>query len=193
MATTIEDGPGSGFSAKVSTSNRLFTDSVTEEKAVLASTNGNAFNFTTDFITIGTGATNTECGIIYIKNNDDRDLEIHHLKMWLGNSGTIAKVRLYKNPTNGTLISSAINGNDEVLNFGSSNEFDGLFYQGDGTALTVTNGSILSNIYLGVGMQQMLHEMYMGQVILPKGTSMAVTVESSISINVSVGINGFYA
>jgi len=194
MGFQIQDGTGSNRKVQVTSKNRIKTEGVTEERAVLVSLeDGKSFNVLTDFLTI-TGSTGVEDGILYIKNNSDEDMFLHHLKIWCGTSGQFTKIYLYRNPTTGTLISSPINADTVNLNFSSSNAFEGLAYQGDGTNKTITNGDVFGRHYLGVGMQQIDMQMWMGQVVLGKGSSMAITAEApnGRQVNISAQINVYF-
>jgi hypothetical protein len=137
---------------------------------------GNTFVTSTNFLSF-TGVTGQENGVLYIKNNSDKKMLVHHIKLWSGTTSQFTKISVYKNPTTGTLISSAIAAEVQNINFGSSNDYEGLAYQGDGTFLTVTDGNVFGRHYLGVGNQQMLMFMWNGAVALDKGSSLAVTCE----------------
>jgi hypothetical protein len=177
MGFQIQDGTGTSRKAKVTELNRILVDSITEERAVYNSIEvGNTFVISTNFLSL-TGVTGQENGVLYIKNNSDKKMLIHHIKLWSGTASQFTKINMYKNPTTGTLISSAIAADVQNINFGSSNDYEGLAYQGNGTFLTVTNGNVFGRHYLGVGNQQMLMFMWNGAVTLDKGSSLAVTCE----------------
>jgi hypothetical protein len=177
MGFQIQDGTGSSRKAKVTELNRILVDSITEERAVYNSIeDGNTFVVSTGFLSF-TGVTGQENGVLYLKNNSDKKMLVHHIKLWSGTANQLTKITMYKNPTTGTLISSGITSTIENINLGSSNEYEGLGYQGNGTFLTVTNGDIFGRHYLGVGNQQMLMFMWNGALVLDKGNSLAVTCE----------------
>ena len=92
------------------------------------------------------------------------------------------------------MISSAIAADVENINFASSNTYEGLAYQGDGTNLTVTDGSVWGRHYLGIGNQQMLSFMWNGAVALGKGDSLAVTAEApnGVSVNLACEIEVYF-
>lgn len=186
MGFQIQDGTGSSRKAAVSSINRILVDSITEERAVYNSIEiGNTFVVSTDFLTF-TGVTGQEDGVIYIKNESDKKMLIHHIKLWSGTASQFTKIKTYRNPTTGTLISSANSSNVENLNFASSNNYEGLAYQGDGTNLTITDGDVWGSHYIGVGNQQMLAFMWNGALALNKGNSLAVTAEAPNSVSVSL-------
>jgi len=186
MATTIEDGTGSGYALAINRRGRLLAAATTEERAVFNSANdGQTYMILTDYLTV-TGVTSQEDGILYIKNTSDLKMYIHHIKVWCGTSGQFTKIKVYRNPTTGTLITSTIDADITNMNYGSANAFEGLAYQGDGTNLTVTNGSVMGRHYLGVGMQQSLMQMFMGSVVLEKGSSIAITAEAPNGVTVNI-------
>lgn len=194
MATIIEDGTGAGYALGINSRGRLLANATTEERAVFNSANdGLTFNVSTDYLTI-TGVTSQEDGLLYMKNESDLKMYIHHIKVWCGTASQFTKIKVYRNPTSGTLITSAINANVSNLNFGSANAFEGLYYQGDGSNLTITGGEVLGRHYLGVGMQQSLMQMWMGSVVLEKGTSIAVTAEApnGVSVNLTCEFNVYF-
>lgn len=177
MGFQIQDGTGTSRRAQVTSRNRLLTDAITEERAVFNSiVDGQTFVVFTDFITF-TGSGTNQYGLIYIKNNSDQLMLVHHVKLWSGTLNQTAKIRMYDNPTTGTLISSAITSNIMNINMGSSQEFGGISYQGTGATQTITNGELMGNHYIGSGNQQMLAMMWNGAMVIPKGSSMAVTVQ----------------
>ena len=194
MGFQIQDGTGSSRKAAVSNLNRILVDSITEERAVYNSIEeGNTFVVSTNFLSI-TGVTGQEDGILYLKSNSDKKMLIHHIKLWAGTASQFAKINVYKNPTTGTLISTAIDADVQNINFGSSNEYEGLAYQGNGTNLTVTNGSVWGRHYLGVGNQQMLMFMWSGAVVLEKGSSLAVTAEApnGVTFNLTCEVEVYF-
>jgi len=112
MATRIEDGSGRGFSVAVDSELKLRTRSITESEFDKSTSDGDAFNINTFFITV-TGSTETP--LLYLKNNEDQDLVIAAWFIGTDNSsGTATRLSLlevYPNVTSGTIISS---GNDVI-------------------------------------------------------------------------------
>ena len=145
MATTIEDGSGQGFSVKVDQDNRIYTRGVNENEFEHAVRNGRAFNVNTEFIAITTGST-TEHAILYIKNNEDNDIVLTGWFIGTANSsGTTTGVgplmKVYYNPTSGTLISDASTVNIVNRQGGSSNTFDLTVYKATGPEKTIVGYS----------------------------------------------------
>ena len=71
MSFTIRDGIGSGKEAKVTSSNRLATTTISETEADFAAAEGTRYNINTGTITL-TDANNTT--VLFLKNNEDSDL-----------------------------------------------------------------------------------------------------------------------
>jgi len=135
MATTIEDGTGKGFSVGVDSQNRLFTRSITESEFDKATRTGNAYNINTLFFLV-TGS--TEAPLLYLKNNEEKTLT---LAAWFfatsGASSSNGIIKMFPNPTSGTIIDS---GTDvEAVNrlIGSSNTLDADIKRG-GDSFTAT-------------------------------------------------------
>lgn len=175
MSTTIQDGTGTKIKAKINQENRLLTQTITETEFDNSTIKGESFNINTEFLTI-TG--NTETPLLYIKNNNDRDLI---LSAWFigtdADSGTATRLslmRVYKNPTSGTLISSGTNITPVNRNFGSSNEFDGVAKKG-GDGFTVSGFDATPVLYQTQGTKQ--RNFGTVQLALSKGSSVVVTYQ----------------
>ena len=179
MSFTIRDGAGSGKSAKVDSNQKLQTSAVTEEQKDHAAESGDKYNINTGDITL-TDATATS--VLYIKNNEDRDLVITALIYNLGNStsGTgDGLVEVHRNPTAGTIITDAVNvttGTTSLANqnFGSSKALTIDAFKGD-TAdnnFTTSDGvSISSRLATPTGRIIVS----LGAIELPKGSSIGIT------------------
>ncbi len=109
MAGTIIDGTGSNYRAKVNSNNQLEVEATTESVYRVAVENGKAFNINSFDKTLS--ATSGEQAVLYIKNNSDEELELVNLfgGFWNVTPGSngIFKIKVYQNPTGGTLISEA--------------------------------------------------------------------------------------
>lgn len=68
MATTIEDGTGKGYTAKVDNTNRLEVRSVTEDGQLEGALNGQTFAIGTPFLT---QTADTANGLLYFNNGED--------------------------------------------------------------------------------------------------------------------------
>jgi len=140
MSTIIEDGNGTGKKAQVDSSNRLEVSATVHPELHFNSKEDKlAFDFSTgDFISITSA--DTETGIFYMKNDSTtKSVVISTIRVC---ANQVHKVKVYKNPTGGTLISNATAGVVTNLNFTSSNTSDVTVYKGvegatvSGTAFT---------------------------------------------------------
>lgn len=177
-AISIKDG-STGYVAQVDSDLRLQTYAVTINENNQANSKGRAYNINTDDITL-TDAVETP--ILYIKNNEDKDLHITALDLWAGTStgGTATlgtKWVVERNPTAGTIVSNATAVDIESnRNFGSNNTLLVDSYKGatgntmtGGTDHIIFRGTLLSRIYAEI------------DEIIPKGSSIGIHVKPPTS------------
>jgi len=173
MATTIEDGTGSGFSVKVDGENRLFSRSITESEFDYAVRKGLSFNVNTEFLTI-TGSSETP--IMYLKSNEDRDIILSAWFIGTDNaSGTPSRnglMRVYFNPTAGSIISSGTDVTPVNRQGGSSNTID-LDVKSGGDGFTATGFNPTSVLFQTQGSNARTFGTV--QLALKKGSSVVVT------------------
>ena len=109
MSTTIQDGTGGNYRTKVDSANRLHVDSLMETAYQTAAEDGRAFNINDYDKTLS--AITGEQAVLYIKNNGSKPMNLINLfgGFWNFTAGTdnVFLVRVYQNPTGGTLISDA--------------------------------------------------------------------------------------
>lgn len=168
----ITDGKGTGKEAAVSGGNRLESLAITEDYNTFHTTLGHAYNINTGTVTL-TNA--TETGMLYIKNNEDRDLIITALIYMVGastgGSGDISVITK-KNPTTGTLISGGTDFLPINRDFGSANSLTATVKKG-ATGSTVTDGTdFITSIFTGPGR----YVVSVGAIILRKGNSITVSI-----------------
>lgn len=175
MSTTIQDGTGTKLKVKVNSENRLLSQTINESEFDHAVGKGEAYNINTEFLTI-TGS--SEVPLLYIRSNEDRDLV---LNAWFigtdANAGTATRLtllRLYKNPTSGTIISSGTDLNAVNRNFGSNNQLDCIAKKG-GDGFTVSGYESTPVLYQTQGTQQ--RNFGTVQLVLTKGSSVVVTYQ----------------
>ena len=138
----MKDGTGTGNTMKVDSNNRAHTYSVTINEENQANEDGDAYNINTDDITL-TNATETP--VLYVKNNEDKDLHITAFALHAGSTtgGTTSediKWTVIRNPTAGTIISNANNvAIKSNRNFGSTDTLLADAYKG-ATGETMTDG-----------------------------------------------------
>jgi hypothetical protein len=177
----INDGTGTGNRAKVS-GNRLFAHTITEGEQLHAAESGDAYNINTGTI----GLTNsTASGVLYLANNEDRDIIIEALAVGVGSAGTVtdvSTVTVIRNPTS-VSFSTAVDMNQN-RNFGSSKTLTADAFKGAQGA-TVTGGDSIVQFYTGAGTR-----LYAPiDLIIPKGNSVAVTIDT----NTTSGTSNVYA
>ena len=174
----IQDS-ATGSTAKVSVSNRLQVHSITTSEASTAATEGDGYNINTGLIAL-TDA--TESGVLYVKNNENRDLQIEFIEVILAPStgGLITDsthVRVYRNPIGGTLITGAIAVSDnQNRNFGTNRTLTADTYKG-ATGNTVTGGDVIMEVLVNPGEREILSI----DMTLTKGDSIAVSYEPNDS------------
>jgi len=173
MATTIEDGTGSGFSVKVDGENRLFSRSITESEFEYSVRKGSSFNVNTEFLTI-TGSSETP--IMYLKSNEDKDIILAAWFIGTDNaSGTPSRsglMRVYFNPTAGSIISSGTDVTPVNRQGGSSNTLD-LDVKSGGDGFTATGYDSTPVLYQTQGASARAFGNV--QLSLKKGSSVVVT------------------
>ncbi|MDO3651309.1 hypothetical protein [Nocardia mangyaensis] len=137
----IQDGTGTGKNAKVDTDNRLHVDSVSRTTFQQSVIKGNGYNINTGTITL---TSDSESAIFYFKYTGDRAIIIKEILVIAGSttggSGD-ATIKVIKNPTTGTIVSTATDVDTSInRDFSSSKVIDGDIYKGT-EAATMTNGS----------------------------------------------------
>lgn len=172
---SIQDGTGTGYSAKVNSQNRLHVDSVNLDRAGAASQSGLAFSINTGLITLTNAATKN--AVLWLKNNEDYPLIIVTLIFQTGGStggsGNVI-VDVVRNPTTGTIVSGATPVEMNInRNFGRSGSLDVLAYRG-GTGLTITDGTKALESILATATQRIAVDV--GAITLPKGSSIGINL-----------------
>jgi len=173
--TIIADGTGTKTGAKVNGNNRLYTSAITKAEEKLATNNGDSFTIAQGMVTLTSAG---ESGTLYIKNNESRNLHIRQAIVSLGPSTGGATtdtnhIRIYRNPTAGTLISTATTGPIACnRNFGSSATLDADMYVG-AEGETITDGIVHSQTLINSGT---VLELAIDETLI-KGSAIAFSVE----------------
>jgi hypothetical protein len=195
MTTIIKDGTGKGNTAKVNSQNRLFTNAVVLTDDTSKAQEGEAYIIITNIVSL---TTDGESGILYLKNNETRDLIIELIGIQSGSSTGAAAVAigstiLVRNPTGGTVVSDANEMLQTNRNYGSSNLLDIDAYKG-GEGKTLTGGVesviAISSFPGGGG--------FTTSLVLPKGSSLGIKVNpptnntnATVSYSLNVHLDGF--
>lgn len=188
----IEDGTGTGNSAKVDGKKRIhaYAVSVTEEQANAEA--GYTFNVNTGAIALTSA---NKSAVLYLKNTGSRDLKITAVGYLLGNStggsGDL-NLEVIRNPTGGTIVSTASAVSVSInKNFGSTRSLPAIAYKGvEGDTLTggeVALPSLLAGsartYLINTGVLELPQEQSIGVNITPQtgNTSMTAMVFLSIT------------
>jgi len=173
MSTIIQDGAGTKRKLKITNANRALVQSVViteEDEAIIRGEGYQIVSGTQSF----TGS--TETGILYIKNNDDRDFVLDRAVLILGSAVGASSdadwtFTVLRNPTQGTTIDNASPAGVSNSNHGSANTPNVTSYKGpEGSTLTNGTGApqpikqSIDRIILPLGRR------------LPKGTSIGFKI-----------------
>ena len=174
----IQDS-STGKTARVNLDNTLAVHSISLTEAEHASDLGDSYNINSGLITLTSAG---ESGIIYFKNNEDRNIHIDSIIIILGNTTGGAttdstRVRIYANPTTGTLISTALAADIvQNRNLGATSALAADTYKG-AEGNTITDGDNLLESLLSPG-----NRVAFGlDLTLPKGKSIGVSLEPNDS------------
>jgi len=180
----LEDGAGSGVSAKVNSSRQLETAAVATSKIHEISNGiGEAYIFTTaGFLAIT--STGTEHGCFYMKNNSSKNLFIHSIRSC---GSQVQKVKIYKDITAGTLLTDETAGGNGNLSQVSSSIADVSVYKG-GNGKTVT-GTLGGQHINGIGHSD---EKFDGAMILGQDDSIAISCEMAIAGDFCIRVLAYF-
>jgi len=170
----VEDGKGTGLKAKVDTSYRLHVQSVAETEGLHAVVLGDAFNINTGNVTFSAAGT-----LLYIQNNEDRDLVIEAIAVGAGQAtvSDIGEMTIVRNPTGGDLITDATAVDmNQNRDFGSSKTLSAFAYKGK-SAGTLTGGEDTLLVYIGANNRSLISL----NLQIPKGTSIGITLDPKLS------------
>lgn len=169
MGFEITDGLGTGRTVGVDSSNKMLTRSTTESIFDEAVENGLANFVGTPLVTLTDAA---ESAIFFIKNNENTDLILENFFFMAtattGGATSTFQVNWYRNPTS---ISSPTTSTPLNQNFGSSNTLDATVQYG-AQGSTVTGGTNAASLNMQIG--ELID--IPAKLILPKGSSLAITV-----------------
>lgn len=173
MAFIIEDGTGSGRTAGVSADNRLQTESVGLTFLDYRTHEGEAYNISTDVLTLTNAV---EDGILYIKNDRSNSVMLFsNILLGIGKATTgVGDVifKVYANPTGGTLLSAGTAVAPENRNLGSKLPAQLTAAKMASVGQTITGGTLLS----GRLMQDATRIDIDAGWIVPTGSSIALSI-----------------
>lgn len=193
MATTIEDGTGTGRSAKVTDENRIFGDVKNESYFEHAVVQDDALNINTEFLAV---SASIETPLLYFKNNEDNPIVVAAWFIGTGISGgtEVEKglMRVYPNITTGSIVSTGTDITVVNRKIGSAREFEvDAKKGGDGFWMNPTGSTNPPVLY----QTQNSSARTFGNVYLlvPKGASLGVSYEPNGQqpINIYTGFQAF--
>ena len=145
-SVTIKDS-STGYIAEVNSSKRLQTRSVTVSEQQQRSIDGYGFNLNTGTIALTSA---NESAVMYVKYTGTKTLHIQSVAVGVGKLGVSTDpvlVKMYRNPTDGTIVTNAVEGSQfENKNFGTATQLTSDFYKGvEGD--TLTGGNLIAQFY----------------------------------------------
>ena len=189
MGFQIQDGTGSSKKVKVSSSNKLFVESVVrserEEEGIL----GEAYNVSTGFVRLTSA---NQSSVLYFKNNEDEDLIVTEFLFAVRGStgGTTRHIRvdIIKNPASMS-SGSGTDLNISNINFGSSNTVNSDSEIGQ-EGSTLNRGT--TYLLLVAPLDNLTTEV--ASTIIPKGSSIGVNVvpptsNTALDVNVEIKLH----
>ncbi len=184
LPLVIADGAGKGYSAQVGSDLRLRTSATTRTASENATIEGDSYNLNTGIVTL----TNTaDTPVMYVKNNEDRNLHIQTIVVILGASASgtgESKITIISNPTVGTIITSTPTDIDISVNrnFGSTNELTADAFKG-AIGDTMTDGDDYIQSLISAGSRVAFNI----DTLIPKGKTIGVKIQPPAS-NTSMAI-----
>lgn len=173
MSTTIQDGTGTKTKLRITGANRALVQAVTISEEDDAIVRGEGYQIASGTVSF-TGATTT--GVLYIKNNDDRDFVLDRAVLILGSAVGASSDQdwtftVLRNPSAGTTITNQLSAGISNSNHGSNNTPNAISYRGvEGDTITDGGGAAqpikqsIDRIILPLGRR------------LPKGTSIGFRI-----------------
>jgi hypothetical protein len=170
----IDDGQGKGISAGVNKDNRLLTSAITLDAIDAAGQVGEAFNVTTDVVTLTNALENA---VLYLANtNPTQNLHLQRLAYGFGKATTTGDVivRTYVNPTSGTLISAGTPISFQQRNLGSRFVAQASAFKMAAVGQTQVGGILISSrVFQDAGDAEIL-----SGFLIPAGSSLVITVQA---------------
>lgn len=187
----IVDGLGRGFVAEVNSENKFQVNSVNEEQSVFETFRGRSYNINTGTISL---TSTSESALLYVKNDSSTDdlvltAAIYLLGYTQGTTGE-HRVRLVRNPSAGTLISSGTAISATNRDHGSANVLSATLKKG-AEGSTVTDGvTTVDSLFPSSGR----YVIGLGALVLRPGNSIVTAVTprtGTTSMNVQMAFSCF--
>jgi hypothetical protein len=188
MSTTIQDGSGKGYQAKVDETNRLSIRGVTEDIQLESTVNGDNYFVGTPFLT-QTSA--TENGLLFFTSSEDFSLfaKTFSSEARYSTGGTFQNylINIYIGIPESSLTGSWIDFTPPNLNFGSSKTLAGTFKYGNPAGATGFSGSPKIQLAFPIN----VYNQVATNLIVQKGQTVLLTVTpptSNTSMPVQFGL-----
>lgn len=174
--TKVYDASGVGTGQKIGTDKRAWTSAVSKTEAFEATLEGDGYNINTGDIALTAG---TASGVFYLKNNEDKDLVLEAIAIGIDGGATLTTpdnvlITFIRNPT--AVSFSAAVAQNQNRNFGSNKTLTVDTFKGAEGA-TVTGGDDIIQVYAFEKSRSFISI----NLILPKGTSIAIKIDPNIS------------
>ena len=173
MATTIDDGTGKGYSAKVDSTNRIEVRAITEDSQLEGTIDGNTYVLGTPFLSQTGASTN---GLLYFKSEEDVALfaKTFSCQARYASGATIQNyiINAYKNIPESSLTGTWVDVNPLNTNFGSSNELSGIFKYGSPSGAAGFSGLPVFQLGFPVNVYNQINT----NLLFPKGVGVLLTV-----------------
>lgn len=191
----IEDGLGSGFLAGVTPNHRLMTSAVSLTLTEAATETGDTYNLNSAETTL---TTTNESALFYIKNQEETNLImtgiVINIMDYVGTAGQPI-LKIYRNPTGGTIVSAASECNEQNRNYGSTDTLDMDCFQGvEGNTLTGEDNVVPVYLPTTAAVTFLAFDTV---VVLPKGASLGLSytppsgmTSTKIITSLEVTLNG---
>jgi hypothetical protein len=184
MAIIIEDGKGTGFCAGVTNENRFLVSAVSDSLLDHGTTNGNSYIIDTGIISLTSAS---ESAVIYVKNNNQSlYMRNSYIQFNFGKSNSSGDVivKLYTNPTGGTIISGGSSTPGYNRNISNSIPANLTSFIGSEGKTQIGGTQILTSIF-----QDKTSNIVQSGIIVSNGSSFIITVQpptSNTGMNISI-------
>lgn len=168
----LENGQGTPYPATIDEDGRVHAQTTIENYADTHAFLGHRYNINTGDLTLTSA---NESALLYIKNNDTKDLVIDSFVYIIGastgGSGN-TEAMLLRNPTAGTIVSDATAVSINVnMNFGSNRTLSNVLAYKGAEGKTLTDGTdALGSIMTA----PLTNVVTVGKLILPNGQSLGI-------------------
>lgn len=191
MATTIEDGTGKGYSAKVDDTNRLEVRAVVEEGRVAGAANGDTYIIGSPFLT---QTAETENGLLYFQIDEEADYYATTFSSQARYATSASfdnyLIQVYEGIQPSALTGTWVNVTPFNGNLGSSNSLSGTFKYGAPSGATGFSGTPSFQLAFPVNNYNQI----LTSLVFTKGTAVLLTVtpptgNTAMPVNFSITVS----